>query len=377
MILRAVTLAFAALVLAPPPPAAAGELKPLARIAIGDGVLHEAFAFADGGGQFAYAETDGKGKTLVHIGPAGGKGRGTTVDITSFSAAPERILFVGGHWFVISNEGTRRAAVIGPSGRIENQIGAFGEGFVSEAHGKTFVTVTDKGERAGGHAYAISAYRPTGALLGGKTITIAGDGTIAGSDGLVFVAFTGGYLQALVKKPGRYDARRDARGGTEIAVLDVLSGKTGPGRNLPDITKFLRFVEKRAEKPGLEAFVRADDEARGPGAGRPGREAAGAGAAGEVRALRGAVAAAAGVGWPPLLLADRRPAEPGAARGAEEGGARAPCLRGRGGERQGDAARSGAARRDAELLLGGGRRQGAVLKRSQQSGGTEIQIFGR
>ena len=104
MTLRAsigLAVAFAALVLPPPPPAAAAELKPLARIAIGDGVLHEAFAFADGGGQFAYAETDGKGKTLVHIGPAGGKGkgtaRGTTTDITSFSSAPERILFVGGH----------------------------------------------------------------------------------------------------------------------------------------------------------------------------------------------------------------------------------------------------------------------------------------
>jgi hypothetical protein len=254
-------VAVAALALAAP--VFAGELKPLGRVAIGDGVLHEAFAFADGGAQFAYAETDGKGKTLVHIGAPGGKGKQTTADITSFSSAPERIVFVGGHWFVIANEGTRRAAVIGPSGRIEAQIGAFGEAFLSEAHGKAFVTVTDKGERAGGHAYAISAYRPSGALLGGKTITIGGDGTIAGSEGLVFVAFTGGYLQALVKKPGRYDAKRDARGGTEIAVLDVLSGKTGPGRNLPDITRFLRFVEKRAEKPGLDAFVRADDDARG------------------------------------------------------------------------------------------------------------------
>ena len=73
----------------------------------------------------------------------------------------------------------------------------------------------------------------------------------------MFVAFTGGYLQALVKKPGRYDAKADVRGGTEIAVLDVLSGKTGPGRRTsPTSRKFLRFAEKRAEKPGLEAFVR-------------------------------------------------------------------------------------------------------------------------
>jgi hypothetical protein len=244
------------------PPAAGGELKPLARIAIGDGVLHEAFAFADGGGQFAYAQTDGEGKTRVFIGAPGGK-KPVAVDVTSFSAAPERILYVGGYWYVIANEGTRRAAIIGKSGRIENQIGAFGEAFVSDVRGRTFVTVTDKGERAGGHVYAISAYRPNGALLGGKTMTIGGDGTIAGSDGLVFVAFTGGYLRALVKKPGRYDAKRDARGGTQIAVLDVLSGKTGPGRNLPDLTRFMRFAEKRAERPGLEAFVRPDDDARG------------------------------------------------------------------------------------------------------------------
>ena len=95
--------------------------------------------------------------------------------------------------------------------------------------------MTDKGDTTAGHAYGIAAYRPTGALLGGKTVTIAADGTMAGSDGLMFVAFTGGYLQALVKKAGRYDAKADVRGGTQIAVLDVLSGKTGPGRNLPDI----------------------------------------------------------------------------------------------------------------------------------------------
>jgi hypothetical protein len=47
----------------------------------------------------------------------------TATDISSFTSAPERILHVGGHWFVVTNEGTRRAAVIGPNGRIAREIG--------------------------------------------------------------------------------------------------------------------------------------------------------------------------------------------------------------------------------------------------------------
>jgi len=46
-------------------------------------------------------------------------------------------------------------------------------------------------------------------------------------------------------------------------VLDILSGKTGPAKAVTDIPRFLRFVEKRAEKPGLETFVRVDDEGTG------------------------------------------------------------------------------------------------------------------
>lgn len=241
--------------------AAAKEMKQIARIAVSDGVLHEAIAFAAGGAKLAYAETDGQGKTRLYVGPPGGKA--TTTDITSFTPAPEKILSVGGYWFVIANEGDRRAAVIGPSGRIENQIGAFGDCFLSNVRGPTFVTVTDKGQQAKGHAYSIAAYRPNGALVASKVVTIGGDGTLAGTDGLTFVAFTGGYLQALVKKAGGYSAKADVRGGTQIAVLDVLTGKVGPGRNLPDIPAFMRFAEKRAEKPGLEAFVRANDDATG------------------------------------------------------------------------------------------------------------------
>jgi hypothetical protein len=245
----------------PAPSQAGGDMKAVARVAIEDGVIHEGFAFDEGGGKLGYAETDGKGKARLHVGPPGGKA--WTADITSFSPAPERILFLGGSWFVIANEGARRAAVVGPNGRIRREIGPFGDCFVSGAHGKAFVTVTDKGDKADGHAYDIAAYRPDGTQLGSKRVTIAADGTIAGSGGLVFVAFTGGYLQALVRKPGRYDAKADARGATQMAVLDVLTGKTGPGKSVADIPRFLRFADKRAERPGLEAFVRLDDDAAG------------------------------------------------------------------------------------------------------------------
>ena len=237
-------------------------MKRVAEVAPDDGVIHEAFAFADGGARLAYARTDAKGKTHLHVGPPGGKTSAT--EISSFTHEPEKILFVGGHWFVVANEGaTRRAAVVGPTGRIENHVGAFGDCFVANFQGKAFVTVTDKGETAAGHAYSIAAYRPNGAPAGSKLVTIGPGGTMAGTDGLVFVAFSGGYLQALVKKAGRYNAKADVRGGTEIAVLDVLSGKTGPAKKVTDLRAFLTLADKRGEKPGLEAFVRVGDEGGG------------------------------------------------------------------------------------------------------------------
>jgi hypothetical protein len=247
---------------ATPAPASAGsEMKLIARVALEDGVIHEGFAFDDGGAKLGHAETDAKGKAHLYVGPPGGKA--STTDITGFTPTPEKILFVGGYWFVIANEGIRRAAVVGPNGRIKSEIGPFGDCFVSSVHGKAFVTVTDKGEKTGGHAYDIAAYRPDGTPMGRKQVTIAADGTLAGAERLVFVAFTGGYLQALVRKPGRYDAKADVRGATQMAVLDILSGKTGPGKNVPDIPRFLRFADKRAEKPGLETFLRLDDDGAG------------------------------------------------------------------------------------------------------------------
>src|SRR5436190_11546956 len=104
---------------------AAAEMKAVGHVAVEDGVIHEGFAFDDGGGKLAYADTDGKGRARLHVGPPGGKAAAT--DITSFTPAPEKILFVGGSWFVVSNEGTRRAIVVGPNGRLGREIGPFGD----------------------------------------------------------------------------------------------------------------------------------------------------------------------------------------------------------------------------------------------------------
>src|SRR5882672_5177679 len=110
-------------VVAPARAWAGGDMKTLARVAVEDGVIHEGFAFDDGGAKLGYAETDGKGRARLHVGPPGGKGKGWSADITSFSLAPERVLYLGGSWFVVSNEGARRAALVGANGRIKREIG--------------------------------------------------------------------------------------------------------------------------------------------------------------------------------------------------------------------------------------------------------------
>ena len=322
------------------PVAAWADMRAVARVAVKDGVIHEGFAFDDGGGRLGYAETDGNGKVHLRVGVPGGKTVAT--DISSFTAAPDKILFLAGHWFVIANEGSRRAAVVAPNGRIKTEIGPFGDCFLSSARGKAFVTVTDRGDTPRGHGYDIAAYRPDGTALGRKQLTIAADGTLVGSDGLVFVAFTGGYLQALVKKPGRANAKADVRSGTEMAVLDVLTGKTGPGKNVPDIAAL--FLRREARREAWPRDVRARRRrCRQPRVGRAGRKTSAAGAAGQAVPLRNRVAAAADVGQPSVFLADRRSAESGSGGGPEEGRSRPSSIRSQCRRRQGDPAGSGPA----------------------------------
>src|SRR4029078_10817095 len=70
-------------------------------------------------------------------------------------------------------------------------------------------------------------------------------------------------LQAIVKKPGKYDARADVRGTVEIATFDVLSGAVSGAHRLGDLQRSSDVIVKRNEKPGFDAFVRLDDQASG------------------------------------------------------------------------------------------------------------------
>jgi hypothetical protein len=251
----------AALLLSSSGPARAKPLREVARVAVSDGVIQESFALDERGARIAYVVTDGKGVTRLRVGPPGG-GAFKATDLTRFTAVPERVIAVGGAFYVIANEGTRRAAAIGPNGGLGRVIGPFSDAFVGTAKGPALVAVTDRGEHADGHAYDVAAFRAGGVQVGRKGLTIAADGTIAGTPGLVFQAFTNGYLQALVKRPGRYDARSDTRGNEEVAVYDVLTGAVS-GAHRPGMRDFADLVGKRAEHPGPELFVRLDEDGAG------------------------------------------------------------------------------------------------------------------
>jgi hypothetical protein len=245
-------------------PAGAAHAKPLrqvARIAVSDGIIQESFALDERGARIAYVVTDSRGATHLVVGSPG-SGAVKATDITRFTAVPERVIAVGGAFYVIANEGTRRAAAIGPNGGVGRTIGPFSDAFVGTAKGPALVTVTDRGEHGDGHAYDVAAFRAGGVQVGRKGLTIAADGTIAGTPGLVFQAFTNGYLQALVKRPGRYDARSDTRGNEEVAVYDVLTGAVS-GAHRPGMREFADLVGKRAERPGPELFVRLDEDGAG------------------------------------------------------------------------------------------------------------------
>jgi hypothetical protein len=244
--------------------ATAAQAKPLAivgHVTVADGVIDDAFALDDGGRTLAWIETTGSGSARMHIGPATG-GAGQTVDLTDFTVAPERIYFVGGQWFVVANEGERRSAAVVAGHKLGAQIGPFGDALV-DGPGHRFVTVTARGSEGAERSFTVAAYRPGGGLIAQKKLSIGAEGEIAGSPGLAFIGFTDSYLRALVKKPGVYDRRTDARGPAQIAVYDVLAGRVGPARAVPDLSRLLDFTVKRAERPGAELFVRRDDSAQG------------------------------------------------------------------------------------------------------------------
>jgi hypothetical protein len=248
-------VALVALVLGGAPAASARPLVVVGRVSVEGGVVGDAFALDDSGRTVAWVETTGGGSVRLHIGPVTG-GRGNTVEITDFTVTPERILFLGGQWIVVASEGERRSAAVVSGHKLGVRIGPFGDALVSDLGGKKLVTVTERTEAAG-RRFTIAAYRPGGRLVAQKQVSIGPEGEIAGK-GLGLIGFTSGYLQALVKKPGAYNPRTDARAPAQIAVYDVLGERVGAGKTLPDIPRFLDFAVKRNERPGEDLFVRRD-----------------------------------------------------------------------------------------------------------------------
>jgi hypothetical protein len=236
--------------------ATARPLPLVGKVSVDNGVINDAFALDDSGHTLAWVETTGSGSVRLHVGPAsGGRAGGAVVDLTEFTVSPERIHYLGGQWIVVANEGERRAAAVVSGRRLAARIGPFGDGRVSGVGGKKFVTVTEKSNERTGRSFTIAAYRPGGDLVARKQLTVSPEGEIAGTN-LGFIGFVNGYLQVLVKKPGEYDRRSDARAPSQVAVYDVLAGRTGAGKR--DIGRSLDVAAKRSEQPGAEMFVRRD-----------------------------------------------------------------------------------------------------------------------
>ena len=231
--------------------AAPTSLKVVGRVKAGEAAIHDAFALDQEGSKLAYITFTGKGAVQLHVGPPGGDTRVT--DLADFSGAPEKILGLAGYWFVVANEGSRRAAIIDPAGRIKRQTGAFDDCELSRSP-NAFVTYSQK-RLPTGDRYSIQTFRPDGATLAERSLRVTPGGTIEGDAAATFLGFTKSHLQVMVQKPGAYDRRSDAREPPQFALYDVMTGKTGPGKTPPKIDAFLDYIRKRAEKPDLDAVI--------------------------------------------------------------------------------------------------------------------------
>ena len=297
-------------------------------------MLHDAFAFDESGSKLATIRFTAQGRVELAVGPPGGKPR--RFDLSSFTSTPEKILGLGGYWFVVSNEGKRRAAIVDGSGRIRRTTQAFDDCELSLSP-KAFVTVSESNEPGGSRRFSIAAYRPDGGTLMLKDVVVEGNGTIVGGGGATFLGFTSSHFAAMVERPGAFDRKTDVRQPPQFALYDVKSGKTGPGKTPPKLDNFLDYVHKRGEKPDqpavivLAAGTQKGFELVGPGEKvRPLRlplPAVG---------LRPGLAGAAPGGRQGGLLAAGRPAGAQARRHGRGGSLRARLLQPRPGQRQGD-----------------------------------------
>ena len=225
------------------------RLKPSGKVTAGEGMLHDAFAFDEKGSKLATIRFTAKGAVQMMIGPPGGKGR--AANIGGFSATPEKIL---GYWFVVSNEGRRRAAIVDGNGRIRHTTESFDDCEISSSP-KSFVTVSETNEPSGNRRITIHAYKPNGSTLMAKDVIVESNGTIAGGGGVTFLGFTNSHFAAMVEKPGAYNRKTDVRQPPQFALWNVKSGKVGPGKTPPRLANFLEYVHKRGEKPDQTAVI--------------------------------------------------------------------------------------------------------------------------
>jgi len=232
--------------------AAPKQLKPSGKVTASEGMLHDAFAFDESGSKLATIQFTAQGKVQLMVGPPGGKPR--VADISSFTATPEKILGLGGHWFVVSNEGRRRAAIVDAAGRIRRTTQAFDDCELSLSP-KAFVAVSESNDPSGGRRFTIQAYKPDGGTLMLKDVLVEGNGTVAGGGGVTFLGFTSSHLAAMVEKPGAYNRKTDARQPPQFALWDVKSGKVGAGKTPPKLDNFLEYVHRRGEKPDQPAVI--------------------------------------------------------------------------------------------------------------------------
>ena len=232
--------------------AAPKALKPSGKVTASGGMLQEAFAFDESGGKLATIQFTARGQVLLSIGPPGGKSQIT--EISSFTSTPEKILGVGGYWFVISNEGQRRAAIINPAGSLRKTTQRFDDCELSFSP-KAFVAVSERGEPGGNRRFSIQAYKPDGTTLTVQDVVVEGNGTIAGGQGETFLGFTDSHFSVMVEKPGAFNRKTDARMPPQFAIRNVKTGKTGPGKPRPNLENFLDYVHKRGEKPDLPAVI--------------------------------------------------------------------------------------------------------------------------
>jgi hypothetical protein len=237
-----------------PVEAAPKPLKPSGKVvASGEGLLHSSFAFDESGTNLATVQFSPKGTVDLMVGPPGGKPRGT--DISSFSSTPEKILGLSGYWFVVSNEGRRRAAaIVDPTGHIRRTTQPFDDCELSLSP-KAFVAISESKEPGDSRRFSIQAYKPDGGTLLLQDVVVDAGGTIAGSEGTTFLGFTNSHMAAMVERPGAYNRKTDVREPPQFALYDVKTAKVGPGKMPPKLENFLDYVRKRSEKADQSAVI--------------------------------------------------------------------------------------------------------------------------